>query len=223
MLTAQEIRIAVSVACVMAFAGYGFGLFGSAEAHRPVAEANAAPMPTSRDLVYFDGRLEKVSRSGKYAETCGRGQASGNTEVHIAMQFPQTGTVASSDAPGVARAHVDAGDNPKALILDSQNPTLWTVTGEPAAIILTGAATVAEFPAGVPVFAPRFVEECSDAGWIYTPRGWAPPTGQTPVQAWIGEDIKGAYTSRATTIANGAFRRDFTSWSVKSGDAPFVF
>lgn len=221
----QEARVAISVSCVMAFAVYAFGFFGPAEAKRtdPAFAASTAALPSARDYAFYRGRLQKLMRKSPFAEHCGRGQISADAEIHVAMQFSRGAQEATEQAPGFAQAHVTEGDNPKVLIIDSAAPTLWTVTGKPLAVVITGKSVLAEYPDGVSVFAPAYAKNCRLATWIGTPSGWAAPRGQTRVDALIGEDVKSVYNDRASALSKGAFRRDFSSWQVKLGSVPFRF
>lgn len=223
----EIVRTTIAAACVLALSVYAFGFAGSAEAMRTVDEATesavkAAYRPTSRDFAYHETRMRKISNAGKLAETCGQGQLLGGTSIHVAMQFPKKGTTPSSRKPDVAVAHVEPGRDPKALILDSEEPTLWVVTGDPAMIVLAGNAVLADAPEDTPFFAPRFAENCAPARWVTQRTRPAAPKKQDMLQSILG-DVRGAYDRYAAIVTKGVFKQDFESWKAQRGAGPFHF
>lgn len=220
----HPIRAAFGVACVMVFAVYGFTFSGEAAIERQaVPMETALPMPTARDLVFFERRLRKASRESQFAKTCGRGQVMGSTEVHVAMHFPPYGRPATTEQPGFARAHIDkATGTPKALVLDSKYPTLWSVTGGPEVIVLLGEAVIADYPEGATIFAPRFSEACGQTAWTHPPRNWTFSEDQSAVSSLV-EDMKGRFDNRAEFVAKRLFDRPAASWMALRGAEVMAF
>jgi hypothetical protein len=210
--------------CVGIFATYAFTYSGDAEAHRSEASVPVAQhQPTARDLVIFERQLRKATRDSKFAKTCVRGQVIGGTEVHVAMNFPPLDRPASAEAPAYARANVEKTRGaPKALVLESKEPTLWSVTGSPSAIILLGESVIADFPEGTPIFAPRFAEECNDDGWAHPPKKWEFHEAQNMLGSLV-DDMNRRFDSRAQIVANRLFNADAASWRVQRGATVMEF
>ena len=221
----EYFRGIIGAICVGIFAAYAFTYSGNAEAHRndtavPVVKQH---QPTARDLMIFERQLRKATRDSKFAKTCVRGQVIGGTEVHVAMNFPPLDRPATSEAPGYARANVEKTDGvPKVLVLESKDPTLWSVTGSPAAIILLGQSVVADFKEGTPIFAPRFAEACENDGWAHPPKNWEFHQEQNMLGSLV-DDMNRRFDSRAQFVAKRLFNSGAASWRVQRGATVMEF
>lgn len=223
-LRPEMLRGMVGAVCVAVFAIQAFTFSADADTNRnaPMIEA-ATQMPTARDLAVFERRVRKATRDDDFADSCERVPAMGGTEIHVAMNFPPIDRPATADAPGIARAHVEkVGGAPKALVLESKYPTLWSVTGSPSIIVLLGEAVVADFPEGTQVIAPRFAEGCGEAKWSHPPAGWAFPANQTVMSSLV-DNLEGRFDNRAQRVAERLFSRPATSWTVRRGDTVMEF
>lgn len=222
-LRPEMLRGILGALCVCVFAAYAF-TFSNAQPSRAVPRIEVEkPMPTARDLSVFSRQLRRASRESRFAGACARGQILGGSEIHFAMNFPPVGETATRDNPRYARAHADGSDNArKVLVLESKDPTLWTVTGEPAAIFLMGAAVVADFPEGTPVFAPRYAAACQNARWLKLPRNWTFPMDQNVMNSLV-DNLAGRFESRAQYVSENLFNRPAASWIVQRGDVLMSF
>lgn len=223
-LRPEMMRGLVGAVCVAVFAFQAFTFSADAEPTRSAPAATAAKaMPTARDFTVFERRLRKATRDSRFAQTCGTVPALGGTEIHVAMSFPPLETDATYERPGFAQAHAEKETGvPKALVLESKYPTLWSVTGEPSVVVLLGKAVIAEVPEGATVIAPRFADECGEAKWSHPPKGWAFPPNQNVMDSLV-DHLGRRFDSRAQKMAERLFDRPATSWIVRRGDTVMTF
>ncbi len=220
----KAVRGLIGVACVALCAGFVFFITDDVEAAWDKPGITAQPtMPTARDLTVFERRLHRASETSPLADTCAMGSLLGGSEIHVATKVPGQGHMATRTYPDFARADVErVPGEPKALILESLKPTLWKVTGSPSVIIVLGEAVVAEYPTGVPIFAPKFVEGCAAARWVPTPKTLKSSLRSTFISSLIA-DPHSQFANRAKQVSQGLFGRDVTSWAAQSTDALMQF
>jgi len=209
--------------CVGVFATYAFTSSGNTESPRAVPTIQTSKIkPTARDLIVFDRRLRKATRDSRYAAKCAQGQFLGGTEIHVAMNFPKVGQRVTDEQPSFAQARIEKlSGTPKVLVLEAKDPTLWSVTGAPSAIFLLGESVIADFPEGVPVFAPRYAESCRRIA-PKLPQNWTFPVDQKVIES-LADDLGARFDQRAQTVSNRLFNRRATNWKVQRGDTIMSF
>lgn len=213
----------VGALCVGVFAAYAFVYSGNAEASRSAEMPVVQYMPSSTDFAVAERRLIKASRDSRFAKSCVRGQILGGTEVHIGMNFAPLDRPATTQNPGLARAHAQQTEGKaKALVLESKDPTVWSVTGAPSAIILMGEAVVGDYPKGTPIFAPRFAAGCEDNRWVDLPNNWSFPASQNVMDSMV-DNLKNRFGRRATKVSEAMFSRPANSWRVQRGELVMRF
>lgn len=213
----------IGVLCVGVFATYAFVYSGNAEASRAADVPVVQAMPSATEFVVAERRLLKATRDSRFAKSCVRGQILGGTEVHIGMNFVPLDRPATAKRPGLARAHAEKANGPaKALVLESKDPTVWTVTGAPSAIILLGQAVISDYPEGTPIFAPRFAKGCEGARWADLPKNWDLPLNQNVMDSMV-DNLEGRFGRRAALLAEKMFDRPVTSWSAQRGELTMRF
>lgn len=218
------IRGLIGFGCVALCAGYVFLVSDKVEAARD--SSNIEPRTTvltGHDLTVFERRLHRASMNSPLANTCAKGSLLGGTEIHVATKVSPIGQSVTRNYPDFAEVNVEReAGTPKALVLESLKPTLWKVTGKPSVIILLGEAVVAEFPEGVPVFAPKFVEECADARWVATPDSLEKSL-RRDLLAKLVADPHSQFANRAKQVSQGLFGQNFTSWAAQQTDRVIQF
>lgn len=223
-LKPEMIRGLIGAVCVGIFATYAFVYSGDAMASRnlpavPVLQA----LPTASDFAIAEHHTVKKTRSDRSVDTCMRGQILGGTEIHIAMSFAPVESPATQKNPGMARAHVDTDAGiAKAVVLESKDPTVWTVTGQPSAIVLLGEAVIGSYPEGTRIFAPRFASGCENKRWIHLPENWNFPANRTVLDSLM-DDLNSRFSRRAALVSARMFNRPHASWHAQRGNALISF
>lgn len=214
----QILRGFIGLACVGIFSAYAFSFSGDALASRnPAPVPVQINMPTSMEFASSQRRLAKTTRSDPRADTCFRGQIMGGSEIHIAMNFAPLDRPATKQNPGLARVHAtNTNGTDKVLVLESKDPTVWEVTGEPSAIILLGEAVMRNDPEGARIFAPRFASGCNGQSWVHLPKNWTLPSDQTLLES-IADNVSSRFSKRAKVISTKMFNRPFSTWRVQRG------
>lgn len=210
--------------CVAIFSVYAFIFSGDAMASRNLAPAPVqVVMPTAQELAALERRLAKATRTNRAAKTCMRGQVLGGTEIHIAMNFAPLDRPATKQNPGLARAHAHSVNGTrKVLVLESKDPTVWEVSGQPSAIVLLGKAVIGDHPKGTPIFAPRYASGCQNKSWAKLPKGWDLPVHQSVLDSLM-DNLSSRFTRRAETVSAQMFNRPYASWRVARGEDVMTF